>query len=115
MRRFLGSGATSEQRSAPPNIVDKGSTKVANHPQAEKRNRQRIKRQAHHRHYKTTMRSYIKRVRSALAKKEQAVAREALKVAIPFIDRCAVKGIIPKKRASRFVSRLTQAVNALSS
>ena len=88
---------------------------MANHPQAEKRNRQRINRQAHHRHFKTTMRTYIKRVRTALAKKEQAVAQEALKVAIPLIDRCAVKGIIPKKRASRFVSRLSKAVNSLSS
>ena len=88
---------------------------MANHPQAQKRNRQRIKQQDHHRHFKSTMRTYIKRVRSALAKKEHDVAQEALKLAVPFIDRCAVKGIIPKKRAARFVSRLTQAVNALSS
>lgn len=88
---------------------------MANHPQAEKRNRQRIKRQAHHRHFKSTMRSAIKRVRTAVAGKDAGQAREALKAAIPFIDRCARKGVIPKKQASRTVSRLTRAVNGLSS
>ena len=86
---------------------------MATHPQAEKRNRQRIKRQAHHRHSRSTMRTHIKRVKSALAGKDLSGARDALKVALPFIDRCARKGIIPKKRASRTVSRLTRAVNAL--
>jgi len=87
---------------------------VANHPQAEKRNRQRIRIQSHHRHFRSTMRTHVKRVHAAVAEKNPTQAREALKVAVPFIDRCAVKGIIPRKRASRTVSRLTQAVNALS-
>ena len=87
---------------------------MANHPQAEKRNRQRIKKQAHHRHYRTTLRTHVKRVRSAVADKDQERAREALKAAIPFIDRCAGKGIVPAKRASRAVSRLTKAVNDLA-
>ena len=38
---------------------------------------------------------------------------EALAKAIPMIDRCAQKGIIPKRRASRLVSRLTRAVGGL--
>ena len=84
---------------------------MANHPQAAKRNRQRIQRQTHHRHYRSTMRTYIKRVRAALDKKEQEVAQAALKIAVPMIDRCAQKNVIPKKRAARLVARLTKAVN----
>ncbi len=86
---------------------------MANHPQAEKRNRQRIKRQSHHRHYRSTMRTYVKRVLVALEAKDGEVARSALKVALPVIDRCAQKHVIPAQRASRLISRLTLKVNAL--
>jgi small subunit ribosomal protein S20 len=86
---------------------------VANHAQAEKRNRQRIVRQSHHRHFRTTMRTQVKRVRQAVERRERTIAGELLQGAIPLIDRCAQKGIIPKKRASRLVSRLTRAVSSL--
>lgn len=86
---------------------------MANHPQAEKRNRQRIKRQAHHRHYRATMRTFIKRVLAAVREKNTEVARAALKVAIPMIDRCGQRNVIPRKRANRIVSRLTRQVDAL--
>ena len=88
---------------------------MANHPQAEKRNRQRIRLQASNRHQKTTMRTSIKRVRQALSDKDPKAAQEALTHAVPMIDGCAQKGIIPKGRASRLVSRLTCAVNAAAS
>ena len=87
---------------------------MAGHPQAQKRNRQRVKRQAHHRHYRTSMRTHVKRVRAAIAEKDHSRAREALGTAVPFIDRCAGKGLLPAKRAARTVSRLTTAVNDLS-
>ena len=86
---------------------------MANHPQAEKRNRQRIKRQNQNRHFRTTMRTVVKRVKAALADKNPAKAQEELKKAIPELDRCAGKAVLPKKRASRTISRLTKAVNAL--
>lgn len=87
---------------------------MANHPQAEKRNRQRIRRQAHHRHFRSTMRTYIKRVVAALNETKLDDAKEALAKAVPFIDRCAQKNVIPKKRASRLISRLTKRVNNLA-
>ena len=86
---------------------------MANHRQAEKRNRQRIRRQAHHRHFKTTMRTYIKRVRTAVEEADTTAAQGALKEAVPMLDKCAQKGIIPRKRASRLVSRLTLAVQRI--
>ncbi len=87
---------------------------MANHPQAAKRNRQRLRIQAHHRHYRTSMRTMIKRVRAALEARDVAQAGEALKAAIPSIDRGAQKNVLPRKRASRLIARLTTAVNALS-
>jgi small subunit ribosomal protein S20 len=86
---------------------------VANHKQAIKRNRQRIVRQAHNRHFKATMRTFIKRVREAVDENNKEEASAALSKAVPIIDNCAQKGIIPRKRASRLVSRLTLAVGKL--
>ncbi len=59
------------------------------------------------------MRSLIKRVRSAMAKNDNTEAKESLALAIPLIDRCAQKGVIPKKRASRMISRLAQGVGKI--
>lgn len=86
---------------------------MANHPQAEKRNRQRIRLQAHHRHFRSTMRSLIKAVRAEVDAKNTDKARQALALAVPMIDRCAQKSVIPRKRASRIISRLTKAVTSL--
>ncbi|MCA9673289.1 MAG: 30S ribosomal protein S20 [Myxococcales bacterium] len=82
---------------------------MANHRQAAKRNRQRIRRQSRNRHFKSTMRTQIKRVRAALDEGDTAAAKAALEQAVPLIDKLAGKGIIPQRRASRFVSRLTKA------
>ena len=87
---------------------------MANHSQAEKRNPQRNKKQAHHRHFRATMRSLVKRVKGALEEKNSEKAKESLKKAIPLIDRCGQRGVITPKRASRTIARLTRAVNHLS-
>lgn len=86
---------------------------MANHAQAEKRNRQRIRRQAHNRHVRATMRTMIKRVRAAIDENDAEKARQALLVAVPTIDRGAQKGVVPRKRASRTISRLTKAVTGI--
>ena len=86
---------------------------MANHPQAAKRNRQRIIRQAHHKHFKSAMRTTIKRLLAAVEDGKADAAQAALKIAVPMVDRCAQKGVIPKKRASRMVSRLTRRVSKI--
>lgn len=58
------------------------------------------------------MKSAIKAVYTAIEEDSAEKAQEALKAAIPVIDRTAVKGAMHKKSASRKVSRLTKRVNA---
>lgn len=87
---------------------------MANHKQAEKRNRQRIKRRARNLRHLSTMRTYIKRVRRALAGGELDEARQALPRAITAIGRAASKGVVHRNTAARYISRITRAVNAAS-
>lgn len=83
---------------------------MANHKQAEKRNRQRVKRRARNLQHLSTMRTFMKRVRKALDSKEIDAAKETLPKAITAITRAASKGVIHSNTASRYVSRLTKAV-----
>lgn len=83
---------------------------MANVPSAEKRNRQRIKRRARNQFHLSTMRTHVKRVRSAIEAKDGKAA-ELLKTAVAVIDKAASKGVIDKKAAARKISRLTHALN----
>ncbi len=83
---------------------------MANVASAEKRNRQRIKRRARNQFHLSTMRTYVKRVRTAVEAKDGKAA-DLLKAAIKVIDKAASKGVIDKKAASRKISRLTKSLN----
>ncbi|MCA9711634.1 MAG: 30S ribosomal protein S20, partial [Myxococcales bacterium] len=85
---------------------------MANHKQAEKRNRQRIKRRARNLRHLSTMRTYIKRVRRALASGQLEEAQQALPQAITAIGKAASKGVVHSNTAARYASRITRAVNA---
>jgi small subunit ribosomal protein S20 len=87
---------------------------MANHPSAEKRNRQRIKRTLRNRAVKSAVRSHVKNVREALAAKDEAKAKKALTEATVALDRAASKGAVTKQAASRTVSRLASAVHRAS-
>ena len=63
---------------------------------------------------KSRIRTYIRKVDEAVASGDQAAAAEALRAAQPEIMRGANKGVLHKKTASRKVSRLAAAVNAMS-
>ena len=88
---------------------------MANHKSAEKRNRQNQLQRLRNRSNKSKMKGVVKKVLEALEQKSGDQAQEALKAAIPVIEKTAVKGSIHKKNASRKVSRLTKRVNALLS
>jgi small subunit ribosomal protein S20 len=86
---------------------------LANHPSAEKRNRQRVKRTVRNRAVKAAVRTQIKTVRAAIASKDPKAAQLALAEASVTIAKAASKGALPKKTASRKVSRLSAAVHGL--
>lgn len=85
---------------------------LANHKSALKRNRQSLMRRTRNRSNKTRIKNMIKAVTAAIEDdKSVEKAQEALKAAIPVIQRAAVKGTIHQKNASRKISRLTKRVN----
>lgn len=86
---------------------------MANHKSALKRIRQNEKKAQRNKHVRSTLRTFIKRVREAVEGKDAAVAKDALAAAIPQIDAAASKGVIHRSNASRNVSRLTRLVNTL--
>jgi len=86
---------------------------LANHKSSLKRIKQTEKRTERNKHVRSTLRTFIKRVREAVAAKDITLAKEALAVAIPVIDSAATKGVIHSSNASRNVSRLNKLVNTL--
>jgi small subunit ribosomal protein S20 len=86
---------------------------LASHISALKRARQNEKRRIRNLHVETTVKSMVKKVRSAVEAKDVEGAQKALAKAIPLIQRANSKGIYHKNTSSRRVSHLTRAVNAL--
>jgi small subunit ribosomal protein S20 len=87
---------------------------VANHPSAEKRNRQRVKRTDRNRAVHSSVRTLVKRVRTALHAKDAGAATTALKAATVALDQAASKGVLHSKAASRTISRLSAQVHRLT-
>jgi small subunit ribosomal protein S20 len=87
---------------------------VANHASAEKRNRQRIVKTARNRAIQSSVRTLVKRVRTALHAKDKAAATTALKAATVALDKASSKGAVATKAASRTISRLSAQVHALA-
>lgn len=88
---------------------------MANHKSAEKRHRQSKIRNARNTHIRSTMRSYVKKVRTAIAEGDLETAKTLLEKAVPYIDKAATKGVIHKATASRKISRLTKLVSGTES
>ncbi|MEZ4435800.1 MAG: 30S ribosomal protein S20 [bacterium] len=86
---------------------------MPNHKSAMKRARQNTKRRTRNRHVKSTMRTYVKRLRSAIEAGDAAAANEALPSAVRFVQRAASKGVIHSNTAHRMVSRMTLAVQKM--
>lgn len=86
---------------------------MANHKSAIKRDRQSKVRRMRNRINKSKMKTAVRSVEEALVAGSEEKAQEALKVAVPIIQRTASKGTIHKKKASRKISRLTKRVNRM--
>jgi small subunit ribosomal protein S20 len=86
---------------------------LANIKSAEKKNRQRIKREARNRSKRSELRTALKKLRAALDARNAGEAVKALGPAVRLLDRAGRRGLVKKNSTSRSVSRLTRAVGAL--
>jgi small subunit ribosomal protein S20 len=86
---------------------------MANHKSAEKRARQTKRRTATNNARRSRVRTFIKKVETAIEAGDHDAAREALKLAQPEIARGAGKGALPKNTASRKISRMSARIKAL--
>jgi small subunit ribosomal protein S20 len=86
---------------------------LAIHLSALKRARQNEKKRVRNLHIETTVKSTVKKVRSAIEAKDVEGARKALANAIPLIQKAQSKGVFHKNTTSRKISHLTRAVNTL--
>ena len=87
---------------------------MPHHKSAAKRLRQAEVRRQHNVHFRSQMRSAIKRVRTALEAGDVEGAQTHLGEATRIIDTTRAKGVIHAHDASRKISRLTRAVRAKS-
>ena len=88
---------------------------MATHKSAKKRARQDVKRRARNRHVLTGMRTAVKKFQATLESGDGDQSQVALRNAESLIRRAATKGVIPKQRASRQISRLTKRNNQVGS
>jgi len=90
-----------------------GSNTLANSSQARKRARQAEKRRQHNSSQRSMLRTYIKKVVSAIDQGDKEKAQAAYKAAVPVIDHIARKGLIHANKAARHKSRLNQHIRNL--
>ena len=88
---------------------------MANHKSAVKRIRQSEKRRVRNKSVRSAMRTVVKNARLALEADDSDAAKDKVRAAEASLRRAASKGIIPKKRADRAVSRMNKRLNAMSS
>ena len=87
---------------------------MANHKSAKKRIIRNANRAEINKSRISRIRTFIKKVETAISSGDQAAAQTALKEAQPEIMRGVTKGVLHKNTASRKVSRLAARVNAVS-
>jgi small subunit ribosomal protein S20 len=87
---------------------------MANHPSAEKRNRQRIKRTVRNRGVRSAVRTALKKARTALATGDQAAAAPLVRAASIALAKAASKNVLHPRAASRTTSRIMAQLHRLS-
>ena len=87
---------------------------MANTASARKRVRQIKRRTERNQARKSRMRTFVKKVESAISGGDKAAAQEALKAAQPEMQRAAGKGVVHPNMVARKLSRLSARIKALS-
>ena len=83
---------------------------MANHPSAEKRNRQRVTRTDRNRAASSALRTALKKARTAVAAGDKDKAKGSVASAEKALARAASKGVIHPRTASRTTARLAKAL-----
>ncbi|MCE0744394.1 30S ribosomal protein S20 [Acetobacter sicerae] len=87
---------------------------MANIASARKRIRQTERRTARNTARMSRMRTFLKKVETAIASGNKEEANAALKVAQPEIQRAATKGVVHHNLAARKISRLSARIKAIA-
>ncbi len=86
---------------------------MANNASARKRIRQTERRTERNQARTSRMRTFVKKVETAIASGDRAAAAEALRVAQPEMQRAVTKGVSHLNTVSRKLSRLSARIKAL--
>ena len=88
---------------------------MANTASARKRIRQTARRTVRNQARKSRMRTFVKKVESAIAGGNKTEAAAALRAAQPEMQRAAGKGVIHSNTVSRKISRLAARIKSITS
>lgn len=86
---------------------------MPHHKSAEKRLRQTEKRTIINRARLSRVRTFVKKVETAIETGDRAAAQSALQLAQPELHRATTKGVLHKNTVARKLSRLATRINAL--
>ena len=86
---------------------------MPHHKSAEKRLRQTEKRTIVNRARLSRVRTFVKKVETAIETGDKAVAQSAFQLAQPELHRATTKGVMHKNTVARKLSRLATRINAL--
>ena len=87
---------------------------MAHHKSAKKRILRNAKRAEINRGRVSRIRTFLKKVETAIAAGDQAVARDAFAQAQPELQRGATKGVLHKNTVARKMSRLSSRIKAMA-
>jgi len=87
---------------------------MPHHKSAEKRLRQTEKRTAINRARLSRVRTFVKKVETAIGSGDKEGARSAFQVAQPELHRATTKGVLHKNTVARKLSRLSARIKALA-
>lgn len=86
---------------------------MANHPSAEKRIRQTARRTEVNRARMSRIRTFVKKVETAIASGNKNAAQEAFAEAAPEMQRGVGKGVLHHRTVARKLSRLSSRIKSL--
>lgn len=87
---------------------------MANIKSAKKRAEIAVVRTERNKAIKSKVKTFIKKVESAVAAGDKAAAEDVLKLAVAEVSKAATKGVYHKNNAARKIARLSKAVSSMN-